>query len=158
VVDVTQSVITVSALSRRFGTKDSSGSVSLSLARGAVYGLVGETGAGKTTLIKHCLGLLRAESGSVRVFGLIRSPIPSGSYSPHRLSIRGKRSSGWMRVEELFAISVRYPGWNDVTPQEIARGVCEHRSTAKIKTLSKGRRRGPGLLIGWQPPEFTRAG
>jgi ABC-2 type transport system ATP-binding protein len=31
--------------------------------------LVGEN-AGKTTLIKHTLGLLRAETGTVRVFGL----------------------------------------------------------------------------------------
>jgi len=46
VVDVTQSVITVSALSRRFGTKTALAS-GLVLARGAVYGLVGANGAGK---------------------------------------------------------------------------------------------------------------
>ena len=38
--------------------------------RGVVFGLVGENGAGKTTLIEHLLGLLKAQTGSVRVFGL----------------------------------------------------------------------------------------
>ena len=34
-----------------------------------MFGLVGENGPGKTTLIKHILGLLKARQGSVRVFG-----------------------------------------------------------------------------------------
>ena len=61
---MSESVIEVSELTRRFGDKTALASVSLSLPRGAVYGLVGANGAGKTTLIKHILGLLRAESGS----------------------------------------------------------------------------------------------
>ena len=67
---MSESVISVSELTRRFGATTALDSVSLSLPRGAVYGLVGANGAGKTTLIRHILGLLRAESGSVRVFGL----------------------------------------------------------------------------------------
>jgi ABC-2 type transport system ATP-binding protein len=57
---VSESAITVSELTRRFGTNTALASVSFSISRGAVYGLVGENGAGKTTLIKHILGLLRA--------------------------------------------------------------------------------------------------
>ena len=67
---MSESVISVSELTRRFGATTALDSVSLSLPRGAVYGLVGANGAGKTTLIRHVLGLLRAQSGSVRVFGL----------------------------------------------------------------------------------------
>src|SRR5437763_5701723 len=66
---MSDSVITISELTRRFGDKIALASVNLSVRRGTVYGLVGANGAGKTTLIKHVLGLLRAESGSVRVFG-----------------------------------------------------------------------------------------
>jgi ABC-2 type transport system ATP-binding protein len=57
---VSEPVIDVSELTRRFGTRTALDSVSLSLPRGAVYGLVGANGAGKTTLIRHVLGLLRA--------------------------------------------------------------------------------------------------
>ena len=63
---VSTSRLTVSELTRRFGTKTALDSVSVSVPRGGVYGLVGENGAGKTTLIKHILGLLRAQHGSVR--------------------------------------------------------------------------------------------
>ena len=67
---MSEPVIEVSELTRRFGARAALTSVSVSVPRGAVYGLVGANGAGKTTLIKHVLGLLRPESGSVRVFGL----------------------------------------------------------------------------------------
>src|SRR6266513_3097898 len=67
---VSESVIDVSELTRRFGATTALDSVSVSLPRGAVYGLVGANGAGKTTLLRHILGLLRTERGSVRVFGL----------------------------------------------------------------------------------------
>src|SRR3989337_2321270 len=70
---VSETVISISRLTRRFGARTALDSVSLLLPRGAVYGLVGANGAGKTTLIKHILGLYRAESGSVRVFG--RDPV-----------------------------------------------------------------------------------
>ena len=43
--------------------------VSFSLPPGAIMGLVGANGAGKTTIIKLILNLVRADSGSVRVFG-----------------------------------------------------------------------------------------
>src|SRR5206468_193076 len=58
---VSESVISVSELTRRFGATTALDSVSVSLPRGAVYGLVGANGAGKTTLIRPILGLLRAE-------------------------------------------------------------------------------------------------
>ena len=67
---MSESVIHVSDLTRRFGAHTALDAVSVSMPRGAVYGLVGANGAGKTTLIKHVLGLLRAQSGSVRVFDL----------------------------------------------------------------------------------------
>ena len=84
---MSEPVVDVSELTRRFGATTALASVSVSVPRGAVYGLVGANGAGKTTLIKHVLGLLRPESGSVRVFGPTGSP-RSGWWRPHS-SCRG---------------------------------------------------------------------
>ena len=61
-------VIEIDKLSRSFGAKVALDEISLRVLRGGVFGLMGENGAGKTTMIKHVLGLYRAEKGSIRVF------------------------------------------------------------------------------------------
>jgi manganese transport system ATP-binding protein len=43
--------------------------VSLSVKRGTALGIVGPNGSGKSTLLKTVAGLIRPDSGSVRVFG-----------------------------------------------------------------------------------------
>lgn len=43
--------------------------ISLSVKEGEIFGLIGPNGAGKTTLIGCLLGLLRPDSGTVKIFG-----------------------------------------------------------------------------------------
>ena len=52
--------------------------VTLSVPRGAVFGLIGSNGAGKTTTLRLALGLHRPTAGSVSVFGQ-RMSVWSGS-------------------------------------------------------------------------------
>jgi len=144
---VSESVINVSELTRRFGAKTALSSVSLSMPRGGVYGLVGANGAGKTTLIKHILGLLRAESGSVRVFGL--DPVTEPVAVLSRIGYLSEENDlpGWMRVDELIRYSrAFYPAWDDVYAEELRQAFALD-STAKIKNLSKGQKARVGLLI-----------
>ena len=147
---VSEPVISVSELTRRFGATTALASVSLSLPRGAVYGLVGANGAGKTTLIKHILGLLRAESGSVRVFGLDPVADPVGVLSRIGYLSEENDLPGWMRVDELIRYSrAFYPAWDDAYAEEL-RQTFALDPTAKIKDLSKGRRRGPACSSRWR--------
>ena len=144
---VSEPVINVSELTRRFGATTALASVSVSLPRGAVYGLVGANGAGKTTLIKHILGLLRAESGSVRVFGL--DPVADPVAVLSRIGYLSEENDlpGWMRVDELIRYSrAFYPAWDDAYAEELRRAFALD-STAKIKHLSKGQKARAGLLI-----------
>src|SRR3990170_4513711 len=144
---VSESVITVSELTRRFGAKTALASVSLSIPRGAVYGLVGANGAGKTTLIKHILGLLRAESGSVRVFGLDPVADPVGVLSRVGYLSEEHDLPGWMRVDELTSYSrAFYPAWDDAYAEELRQAFALD-STARISNLSKGEKARLGLLI-----------
>jgi ABC-2 type transport system ATP-binding protein len=144
---VSEPVIEVTELTRRFGSTTALDSVSLSMPRGAVYGLVGANGAGKTTLIKHILGLLRAEIGSVRVFG--RDPVadPVGVLSRIGYLSEENDLPGWMRVDELIDYSrAFYPAWDDDYAEELRQSFALDRA-AKIKTLSKGQKARAGLLV-----------
>ncbi|HEY6059976.1 MAG TPA: ATP-binding cassette domain-containing protein, partial [Gemmatimonadales bacterium] len=98
-------VLDVSGLTRRFGATTALDAVSLSLPRGGVYGLVGANGAGKTTLIRHVLGLLRPESGTVRVFGL--DPVADPVAVLSRIGYLSEENDlpAWMRVDELIRYS-----------------------------------------------------
>lgn len=143
---VSDFVITVSELTRRFGATTALASVSLSLARGSVYGLVGANGAGKTTLIKHILGLLRAEGGSVRVFGLDPVADPVGVLSRIGYLSEENDLPGWMRVDELIRYSAAfYPAWDDAYAEELRRTFALD-AAAMIKNLSRGQRARLGLL------------
>jgi ABC-2 type transport system ATP-binding protein len=144
---VSESVIHISELSRRFGTTTALDSVSLVLARGAVYGLVGANGAGKTTLIRHILGLLRADSGSVRVFGLDPVADPVGVLSRIGYLSEENDLPGWMHVDELIRYSrAFYPMWGDAYAEELRQAFALD-PAARIKNLSKGEKARVGLLI-----------
>ena len=144
---MSESVVDVLGLTRRFGAKTALASVSVSLPRGAVYGLVGANGAGKTTLIKHLMGLLRAESGSVRVFGLDPVADPVGVLSRIGYLSEENDLPAWMRVDELIRYSrAFYPAWDDVYAEELRQSFALD-ATAEIKNLSKGQKARAGLLI-----------
>ncbi len=63
-------VITVSNLSRRFGTFIAVDQVSFAVRRGEIFGLLGANGAGKSTTFRMLCGLLPASSGQLSVAGV----------------------------------------------------------------------------------------
>lgn len=62
-------VIEINGVNKKIGSKQVIQDVSLNIGRGQVFALLGPNGAGKTTLIRIILGLLKAETGTIRLFG-----------------------------------------------------------------------------------------
>lgn len=62
-----------------YGKNASIRGVSLSLRPGDCYGFLGHNGAGKTTVMRLALGLLRPQRGSVHVFGIDAARDPCGA-------------------------------------------------------------------------------
>ena len=62
-------VLEVEALTKRFGAVTAVDAVSFSVARGSTAALLGANGAGKTTTMAMILGLLLPSAGRVRIFG-----------------------------------------------------------------------------------------
>jgi Cu-processing system ATP-binding protein len=66
---VNQDTVVLRAVSRLYGRQLAVDAVDLILRAGECIGLVGHNGAGKSTMIKMMLGLMRPTSGSVQVLG-----------------------------------------------------------------------------------------
>lgn len=60
--------LVISNLSHRYGDREALKSVSFTVRAGEIFALLGPNGGGKTTLFKIVATLVRASSGSVRVF------------------------------------------------------------------------------------------
>ncbi|HEY1378656.1 MAG TPA: ABC transporter ATP-binding protein [Gemmataceae bacterium] len=144
---MTDPVIDVRDLSRRFGATRALDRVTLAVPHGGVFGLVGPNGSGKTTLIKHVLGLLRAHAGSVRVFG--RDPVrdPAGVLARVGCLTEDNDLPGWMRVDELMRYTrAFYPSWSDDYAEALRRTFALD-PAARVGELSKGQKARAGLLV-----------
>lgn len=139
-------IVTIKNLSRRYGKTQALDNVSLSVERGYVYGLVGANGQGKTTLIKHILGLLRAQEGSVRVFG--KDPVAEPVDVLRNIGYLSEERDlpEWMQVGELQRYTAAYhPNWDAQYAQELVQ-TFRLPLERKIKQLSKGMRAQAGLI------------
>src|SRR5208283_2343062 len=69
-------------ITKRFGSNLANDQVNLTVEQGEILALVGENGAGKTTLMNILYGLLRPDSGEIRIQGkLVRCTSPSVAIS-----------------------------------------------------------------------------
>ena len=62
-------MLSLSNVTKRYGTLTALDGISLDLARGEFFGLLGPNGAGKSTTIKMLTGLLAPTAGAIRVMG-----------------------------------------------------------------------------------------
>jgi ABC-2 type transport system ATP-binding protein len=97
------------------------GPINLELQPGTVLGLVGPNGAGKTTSIQCLVGLLRADSGEMRVFGR-----PNDLNKPEwKLDIGYVGDvhvfyERWTAARNLHFLSQFYPDWSHQKALELA--------------------------------------
>ena len=62
-------ILTIQNLKKNFGSKEVLRGIDLSVPEHSIFGFIGRNGAGKTTVMKTILGLLRADSGQIYVCG-----------------------------------------------------------------------------------------
>ena len=73
-LDAERFAVRTESLARRFKETEALCGLDLQVPEGAVYLLVGPNGAGKTTTLRILMNLLKADSGTARVFSLEPGP------------------------------------------------------------------------------------
>ena len=103
--------VALRGITKRYGDLTANDSVDLDLAEGEVHALLGETGAGKTTLMNVLSGVLAPDDGEVFIDGepvTLRSP-------KHALGLGvGVVHQHSRLVEALTAAENLFVGWDDI--------------------------------------------
>ncbi|MGX6428728.1 ABC transporter ATP-binding protein [Levilactobacillus yonginensis] len=68
---MTQAIIELNHLAKKFGNQTVLKDINLTLNKGEIIGLIGPSGAGKSTVIKVALGMEVASGGSAKVFDTV---------------------------------------------------------------------------------------
>lgn len=127
--------LAVDGVARKYGTKRILRGISFSADAGETIGIIGPNGAGKTTLLRIVVGLLRADSGSVRLDG-----------EPVRSAI-ARIKVGYFAGETTVPSPVRARAWRGLF-QDVD-GCGDNRP---VRLLSRGTRQLLGLRTVFSVP------
>jgi len=98
----------VRGIHKRFGALTVASAVEMTLPVGARHALIGPNGAGKTTLVNMITGVLRPDSGSIRLFGVDVTARPATHTVPRGLvrTFQITNLFARLRVWENLALAV----------------------------------------------------
>ncbi len=69
-------MLTIESLSKSYGSKKAVDDLSLHIQKGEIFGFIGHNGAGKTTTLKACCGILKPDTGRIRIDGIALDEYP----------------------------------------------------------------------------------
>ena len=79
---------------------------SLQVKPGQITGLIGENGSGKSTTFKSILGLIRPDSGTIRIFGKERSGLDQTNRQQIAAVLSDSGFSGYLTIRDIIPILV----------------------------------------------------
>ncbi|MFZ0887184.1 MAG: ATP-binding cassette domain-containing protein [Candidatus Binataceae bacterium] len=127
-------------VSKRYDGVTAVDDLSFEVAPGRIFGLLGPNGAGKTSALRMMLGIMLADSGTVRMFGeeLGRRNLRRAGYLPEERGLYGK-----MTVRENLSFFAQLSGLDAGRAGRKAQAWCERlgihdRLDSKVDELSKG--------------------
>ncbi len=140
----------LTALHKIYGTERALDGLTLDVTPGEIHAIVGLNGAGKTTLMRASVGMLRVDSGDVRVFGV--SPDAAGPTTWARVGqmIEAPFAYRELTVRQCVAVAARLHGLGREAAEHAAdrwvdRLDLEHWADRRSGTLSLGNRQRVGL-------------
>jgi phospholipid/cholesterol/gamma-HCH transport system ATP-binding protein len=133
-------MIQIRNLHKSFGSKPVLTGVNLDINKGQTIVIIGRSGCGKSVLIKHIVGLLRPDSGAVKVEGEIVNELREKELYALRQKFgflfQGAALFDSMTVEENVALPL-VEGKDNHSPEEIRDLVDEKLSLVGLKGSNK---------------------
>jgi ABC-2 type transport system ATP-binding protein len=116
-MDSPATVLSFERVVKRYSATVAVDSLSFDVARGEMFGLIGPDGAGKTSSIRLLCGLLRADSGTVRVDG--RDPVNDHRAITTKVGYLSQRFSlyGDLSIDENISFFAEIHGVTDYGPR-----------------------------------------
>src|SRR5260370_190895 len=115
-------VIRPDALTKNYRRVAALDHVNLEVQEGAVYALVGQNGAGKTTVIKILMNLILASQGTAQVLGTDSRKIRDNSYTQIGYVSENQEIPEWMKVGALLDyLRDFYPTWDLALEQSLVK-------------------------------------
>ncbi|MCO8122631.1 ABC transporter ATP-binding protein [Stieleria sp. TO1_6] len=133
-------VITTDALTMHFRRCDALVGVDLEIQPGTVFALLGENGAGKTTMIRILTGFQKPTSGSCTVCGINPLVDPQGVRQRIGYVSDAPALYDWMSVAQIGGFTASFYDATFLPSYEAAIRRYEIRPDQKIRHLSKGQR------------------
>ncbi len=131
-------MIEINGLTKDYGDGKGIFNIDLKINKGEVVGFVGTNGAGKTTTIRHLMGFLKADKGSVTVNGLdcwskshdVKKIV---GYIPGEIAFPDYNSG-----TEFLKVQGKLLGVRDMSYSEKIINMLQLDPTANLKRMSKG--------------------
>jgi len=130
--------IQTQALAKSFGSTEVLRGIDLVVPEGSIYALVGANGAGKTTMIKLLMNILRPTSGQAQVLGFDTHQVAAETFSRIGYVSENQEIPEWMTVGELLDyMRPFYPRWDRALEEQLVRQF-DLPLARRLKHLSRG--------------------
>ncbi|MCD8117789.1 MAG: ABC transporter ATP-binding protein [Oscillospiraceae bacterium] len=135
---MSNAIISAAHLTKDYGQDRGVFDVSLDIRQGEVFGYLGTNGSGKTTTIRHMMGFLKADSGTVTVNGLdpwknAPDVMKSVSYIPGEIAFPDLKTG-----TDFFRVQAQFLGVRDFSYMNHLIDVLGLDPSANLKRMSKG--------------------
>ena len=154
---MSDSILQTEGLTKRYRGRVAVDGISLTVARGDIFGFLGQNGAGKSTLIRMALGLVRPTRGRVLLFGHDMAKRPLRALKHVGAIVEAPafydNFSGWDNLRILAAMSGGAP--RKRIEETLALVDLLPRANDPVRTYSHGMRQRLGIAQALLPaPEF----
>ena len=140
-------VVEIRNLFKHFERSSVLSGIDLKLEQGSVLGLLGVNAAGKTTLIRCMLGLLKPSSGEALVYGHEAWNLPPHIKQKIGFVAQVPDLFAWMKVEQMLKYNAMfYENWNQAKAEDLLRN-WDLLGSMRVAKMSEGQRQRLAIVL-----------